>query len=148
MFNKGNRFKQGKFTPKNPDKYVGDVDKIRYMSSWELHFDKFLDSNPNVLQWSSEEIAVPYIKPTDGRVHRYFPDYWVQFKDVDGNLKQEIYEVKPKQQTRRTRSKNPKTKIYEDITYAINIAKWKACADFCTKYGMTFRIVTEEQIFK
>jgi len=148
MFNKGNRFKQGRYTPKNPDKYVGNLEKIRYMSSWELHFHKFLDSNPNVLKWSSEEIAIPYIKPTDGRVHRYFPDYWVEFKDADGNLKQEIYEVKPKQQTRRTRSKNPKTKLYEDITYAINIAKWEACANFCTKYGITFRIVTEEQIFK
>ena len=146
--NKKSRYKQGYYTPKNPDKYVGDVEKIRYMSSWELSFNRFLDNNPNILQWSSEEIAIPYVKPTDGQVHRYFPDYWIQYQDAEGNLKQEIIEVKPMQQTRRTRSRNPKTKLYEDITYAINIAKWQAAKNFCDKYGMIFRILTENEIFK
>jgi len=146
--NKKSRFKQGYYTPKNPEKYTGDVTKIRYMSSWELNFNHFLDNNPNILRWSSEEIAIPYVKPTTGRVHRYFPDYWIEYKDAEGNLKQEIIEVKPLQQTRRTRSKNPKTKLYEDIAYAINIAKWQSAKLFCDKYGITFRIMTEREIFK
>jgi hypothetical protein len=69
---------QGYFKPRHPEKYVGDVNKIRFMSSWELQADKFLDDNPNVLRWSSEEIVIPYVKPTDGKVHRYYPDYWVE----------------------------------------------------------------------
>ena len=72
-------FKQGYYTPKNPDKYVGDITKIRYMSSWELELHKFFDGNPNVIRWASEEIAIPYYKPTDGRIHKYYPDYWVNF---------------------------------------------------------------------
>lgn len=147
--NKKSRFKQGYYTPVNPDKYIGkDGDKIRYMSSWELNFNRFLDNNPNILRWSSEDIAIPYIKPTTGRVHRYFPDYWIEYQDASGALKQEIIEVKPKSQTRRTRSKNPKTRLYEDITYAINIAKWQAATEFCKQHGMIFRILTEHELFK
>lgn len=141
-------FRQGFFTPKNPDKYVGDVSKIRYMSSWELEFHNFLDNNPNVLSWSSEEIAIPYLKPTDRKIHRYYPDYWVKYKDRDGNIIQEIIEVKPHKETRKTRARNPKTRLYEDITYAINVAKWRAAKQFCDKYGIKFRIVTERKIFK
>jgi hypothetical protein len=32
---------QGYFKPRHPEKYVGDVNKIRFMSSWELQADKF-----------------------------------------------------------------------------------------------------------
>ena len=142
------RFKQGWFTPKNPDKYVGEVEKIRYMSSWELNTDNFFDNNPNILRWSSEEIAIPYVKPTDNKVHRYFPNYWIEYKDSKGQIIQEIIEVKPLNQTRRSRSRNPKTKLYEEVAYAINIAKWEACQQFCDKYGIKFSIWTENQIFK
>jgi len=142
------RFKQGYFVPKNPGKYVGNVDKIRYMSSWELVFNKFLDNNPNILRWSSEEIAIPYIKPTTGRVHRYFPDYWLEYRDKDGKLISEIIEIKPKSQTKRSRSRKPKNKLYEDIAYAVNVAKWQACQSFCESHGIIFRIVTEDQLFK
>jgi hypothetical protein len=39
---------------------------------------KMLDANENILEWSSEGIAIPYVKPTTGRVHRYYPDFWVR----------------------------------------------------------------------
>ena len=79
-------YKQGYFVPTNKDKYVGDITKIRYMSSWEHDFNKFLDTNPNILRWSSEEIVVPYIKPTTGKVHRYYPDYCIEFTKPDGQI--------------------------------------------------------------
>jgi len=142
------RFKQGWFTPKHPDKYVGDPTKIRYMSSWEYKTDVFLDNNPNILKWSSEEIIIPYIKPTDNRIHRYFPDYWVQYRNRRGQIVQEIWEVKPAKEKRRSRSRNPKTKLYEDVTFAINQAKWAAAKQYCDKYGWTFRIMTEKDIFR
>ena len=141
-------FRQGYYTPQNPKKYRGDITKIRYLSSWEYKFNQFLDSNPNVLEWSSECIAIPYLKPTDRRVHKYYPDYYIKYKDKNGNIKQEIIEVKPKKQTRRSRSKNPKTRLYEDITYAINMAKWDACQNFCNKYNIKFRILTEQELFR
>lgn len=141
---------QGYYEPKNPEKYVGDVSKIRYMSSWELNFMNFLDNNPNILRWSSEEIAIPYVKPTDNRVHRYYPDFWVEYENKSGELVREIMEVKPESQTKppTTRGKRKKTQLTEQIMYAINVAKWEACQQFCNKYGMKFRLVTEKQLFK
>lgn len=141
------RFTQGYYIPKNPGKYIGDITKIRFMSSWELKTHQFLDGNPNVIRWSSETIAIPYIKPTDGRIHKYFPDYYVEYKNTRGELVKEILEVKPAAQTRKSRT-NSKHKLYEDVTFAINTAKWKAAQHFCEKHGLRFRIITEKSIFK
>ena len=141
------RFQQGYYIPKNPDKYVGDVNKIRYMSSWELHSHNFFDNSTRVIRWSSESIAIPYIKPTDGRIHKYFPDYWVEYVNSDGVVLQEIIEVKPHAQTKLP-TKNHKHQLYERVTYEINKAKWIACVNWCTQHGMTFRVVTEKSIFK
>lgn len=138
-------FKQGFFTPRNPKKYVGDLDKIVFRSSWEEHMCKFFDSNPNVIRWSSEEIYIPYIKPTDGQVHRYFPDYWVEYQNANGNILQEIIEVKPADQVQIQRKKQ--LSEYDKITYAINRAKWVAAAQFCKQKNIKFRILTEESIF-
>jgi hypothetical protein len=141
------RFTQGLFTPRNPQKYVGDVTKIRYMSSYELETHKFFDSNERVLRWSSEEIAIPYLKPTDQKVHKYWPDYWVEYINKDGEIVQEIIEVKPAAQTRMPR-KNSKHNLYESLTLAVNVAKWQAAQAFCKARGMAFRIITERSIFK
>lgn len=142
------KFRQGYYKPKNPEKYRGDVSKIVYRSSWELSFNKFLDNNPNVLEWASEEIVIPYIKPTDNKVHRYFPDYWVKYKNTKGEIIEEVVEVKPSTQTRRTRSRNPKTRLVEDVTYAINTKKWEAAQKWCEARGIKFRIITEQHLFR
>lgn len=143
-------FKQGRYTPRNPDKYKGDKENIICRSSWEFKFCEFLDNNPNVLEWASEEIAIPYIKPTDGRVHRYFPDYWIKYQNKSGQIVQELIEIKPAAQTKQptSRGKRKKQQLYENITYAVNLAKWQAATQFCDKYGMKFRLVTENQLFK
>lgn len=141
------RFKQGYFTPKHPEKYVGDITKIRYMSSYELYMHEFLDNNENVIQWSSEEIVIPYVKPTDGRIHRYFPDYWVKFLNKRGEIVEEIIEIKPYSQTRAPR-RTHKHYLYEQVTAEINKAKWMAAQAWCAKNNMTFRIVTEKGLYK
>lgn len=141
------RFTQGKFELKHPEKYIGDVNKIRYMSSWELSLHKFMDNNPNILKWSSEPFGIEYLKPTDNRIHRYFPDYYVEYINKSGQLCKELIEVKPSKQTKKSRSRTAKSKLYEDIQYAVNLAKWKACKHFCDKKGLYFRILTEKQLF-
>lgn len=143
-------FRQGRFTPKNPEKYNGDVSNIVYRSSWELSTCRFLDNNPNILEWASEEISIPYIKPTDGKIHRYFPDYWVKYRNKSGQIIQELWEVKPENQTKQptTRGKRKTQQVYESVTYAVNLAKWNAATLFCNKYGMKFRIVSETNLFK
>lgn len=141
---------KGRFHPRHPEKYVGDITKIRFMSSWELHMDQFLDNNPNILRWSSEEISIPYIKPTDGKVHKYWPDFWVEFKNKHGEIVQEIWEVKPATQIKQptSRGKKKKTQVRESITYAVNVAKWGAATQFCNKYNLKFRLISENAMFK
>ena len=147
------RFDQGWYMVKNPDKYLGDVNEVRFMSSWELNAFNFLDGNPNVLKWGSEEIAIPYIKPTDGRVHKYLPDLIVQYRDKEGVEKWELLEIKPAAQVKVSRARNPNTRTYQNLTLAVNTAKWAAAQQWCEaqqKNGMaiTFRILTEHSIFK
>lgn len=148
------KYKQGYYTPKHPEKYIGDVNKIVYRSSYELEVNQFFDNNPRVLKWASEEIAIPYVKPTDGRVHKYYPDYIVCYINKDGEILWELIEVKPLEQTRKSRSRNPKIKLYEDLTYAVNVAKWQQAEAWCRKrteetgYPYKFRILTQKSIFK
>lgn len=143
-------FIQGRYTPKNPKKYRGDLNDITYRSSWELSFCQFLDNNPNIINWSCEEIAIPYVKPTDKKVHRYFPDFWIKYKNRHGEIVQEIIEIKPSTQTKQPRrvGKNRKTQIHENVTYAINVAKWAAASEFCNNHGIKFRLMTERELFK
>jgi len=144
------KYKQGYYTVKNPEKYVGDTSNVVYRSSWELEMNQFLDNNPNVLEWGSEVLAIPYVKPTTGKVHRYFVDYYVKFRDSTGKIKVELIEVKPDAQTRQSsrRGKNKQQQLYEQITFAINTAKWQAATQYAESRGWKFRIVTEKQMFR
>jgi hypothetical protein len=142
------RFKQGKYIPKNPEKYLGDINKITYRSSWELKMNQFLDNNVMIINWGSEIISIPYIKPTDGKMHNYFPDYYIEYIDKDGTFHRKIIEIKPHSQTKKTKARSEKTKLYETIQYAVNMSKWKFCQAFCEKNGLEFEIVTEKELFK
>jgi len=77
---------QGFFKPKHPEKYKGNINKIVFRSSWELKFNQFLDQNPNILEWSSEPFGIPYYKPTTHKIHKYYPDYWIKYRDRNGNV--------------------------------------------------------------
>jgi hypothetical protein len=54
------KFHQGKFVPKFPSKYIGNVNNIVFRSGLEYHFFKFFDENPSITNWGSEEIVIPY----------------------------------------------------------------------------------------
>ena len=73
---------KGKYRPTRPYKYKGDPTKIIYRSLWERKFMQYCDSTTNVLEWGSEEIALPYRSPIDNKVHRYFPDFYIKVKDM------------------------------------------------------------------
>jgi hypothetical protein len=146
-----NNWIQGWYTPKRPDKYLGDPNKIRYLSSWELDFFEFCDSNPNVIKWASEEISIPYQKP-DPRTGNlvssvYFPDIFLVWKDKTGTLRKRLIEIKPHKQTRSTRAKKPIRRIQEQYTYIVNQCKWKAAEEWCKQYGIEFEVITEKNQF-
>ena len=137
----------GKFVPKNPAKYNGDSTNIIYRSSWELYVMKYLDENPMVTWWASEELFIPYRNPIDKKMHRYFPDFVVKTKKKDGTVMTYVLEVKPESQTKMPKQKR-KTKrfLQEAATYAINQEKWKAADIFCKEHGWKFLILTENDL--
>ena len=139
---------KGKFTPKNPKKYGGDPTNIVYRSLWERKVMVYLDDNPNVLEWRSEEVAIPYISPVDGRPHRYFPDFIVKVKKPDGNTKTMMLEVKPKVQTKEPKKGKKVTRAYinEVATWGVNQAKWHSAQEFCADRGWEFKLITETEL--
>ena len=134
---------RARFIPKNPDKYVGDVNAIFARSSWEMSVMKFFDASSAVLKWGSEEFSIPYLKPEDSRVHQYFPDFIVTYKDKHGNIKKEIVEVKPLHESDEKYAKHERSKAALET----NNAKWKAATIFAEQHDMTFRVITEKSIF-
>ena len=73
----------GRYIPSNKKKYKGNPTTIYYRSLWERKFMVYCDKNPRILEWGSEELIIPYRLPTDGRIHRYFPDFYVKVKRAD-----------------------------------------------------------------
>ena len=139
---------KGYFKPKNPQKYKGNPTEIVYRSSWECRVMSFLDNNPSVVQWSSEEIVIPYLSPIDRKVHRYFPDFYIKVKDKNGKIKEMIWEIKPKKQSSQPKKQSRITQRYinEVVTWGINEAKWKAAEEYCLDRGWQFKVLTEEDI--
>lgn len=134
---------RARFIPKNPQKYVGDVNDIWARSSWEVTVMKWLDSRDAVIRWGSEEIIIPYLSPEDNRVHRYFPDFFMEYVDENGEVKKEVLEVKPRHETDEKYAKHERSKK----ALAVNEAKWKAAAIWCEQRNMNFRVLTEHSIF-
>jgi hypothetical protein len=139
---------KGKFSPKHPEKYKGNPTNIIYRSLWERKLMVYLDENKSVIQWSSEEIVIPYRSPLDNRIHRYFPDFYVKARDEAGNLKEMILEVKPKKETKEPAKKKRITKQYitEVTTWGRNQAKWAAASEYCSDRGWEFKLITEKEL--
>ena len=142
------KYNQGKFKPKNPEKYKGNPTEIYWRSSWELKLMLYLDEHKDVINWSSEELAIPYRSPIDGRVHRYYPDFVVTKINSEGKRETALIEVKPSKQTvaPKKQSKITKSYITEVKTWGVNEAKWKAALEFCKDRGWTFHIFTEKEL--
>jgi TnsA endonuclease N terminal len=141
---------KGRFTPKHPEKYQGNPEGIVWRSLWERAVMVKLDEWPQVIAWMSEEISIKYVSPVDNKVHRYFPDFLVAFKDKDGAVRKVILEVKPKKYCFPPKTPKRKTKRYygDCIEYAKNQAKWTAARAFAAEQSMGFQILTEDDIFK
>ena len=137
------KFAQGVYTVKNAGKYVGHREP-RYRSSWVNVFMNFCDTNENVMQWASEPVRISYRHPLTGRMTTYVPDFIVTYRGPNNTTRAELIEIKPKSQS-----------IIEDrqsqrdrAVVAINYAKWAAAQAWCKQNGLTFRVITESDIFR
>jgi hypothetical protein len=138
---------QGKFLPRAPEKYAGNVSNIIYRSSWERRFFDYCDRTPGILRWVSEEVIVPYRHPLDDNVHRYFPDVWLEAHTPTGR-RTFLIEIKPKSQTEiRVIKRRTRKFLREASVVAINHAKWDAAKTYCSQRGWTFVVLTEDHLF-
>jgi len=135
---------KGIYKPSNPNKYVGDYNKIVYRSLLERKFMLYCDNSVNVTNWASEELAIKYYNPIDKKYHRYFPDFIV--KTIKG--KKLIIEIKPYRQCSAPKPSKKKTKSFmrESFEWIKNQAKWKAAQSYCDDNGAEFKLITEKDL--
>lgn len=140
------QYHKSKYTLKNPSKYIGDPTNIIARSSWERRFFIWCDTQTAIISWSSEETVIPYVCPTDGKVHRYFVDARIKVKDKIGQVKEFLIEIKPFIQTQPPKGKSKKNLLEQWGTYGKNLAKWEAAKIYAKKHGMEFKIITEYEL--
>ena len=136
------KYAQGQFQLRNPEKYVGTRTPT-YRSGWEFVFMQFCDNNQHILQWASESIQIPYRNPITGKQTIYVPDFLVVYRNKGNTVKAEVIEIKPSGQSAITENQNGK----ERAIVAINYAKWDAAQKWCQRQGLTFRVITEKDMF-
>lgn len=137
----------GLYKPMNPGKYIGDHVPV-FRSSWEHRVMYYLDNNPHIIRWGSELVQIPYISPKDGKVHRYFVDFYAELVAEGGGKRKLLIEVKPKKQLEppKTKNRSQKTIMTEMAQYVVNVAKFEAAKKFADANDMRFDIFTEEDI--
>ena len=144
-------WKQGKFEPRNKNKYKGSL-PIIYRSSWERRVFYFLDMHDGIIEWASESVIIPYFSQVDRQNHRYYIDVNFKVIDKNGELKHYLIEIKPYEQTLppkqpTTQSKKALQRYNQAmITYQTNQDKWKAASDWASKNGYIFDIWTEKTL--
>lgn len=146
--------KKGWYKIQNTNKFIKPLDEymestkrnddgifIQYKSGLERIAFRYADINPKVKYFSIEPFFIPYVKPLDNKVHRYFIDLYLEFVTGDKFL----VEVKSYQETVKPQKKC-KNYTEQIQTYLINISKWKSAKEFAEKRGMKFIILTEKEL--
>jgi hypothetical protein len=136
------RWAQGIYEVLNPQKYVGKH-RPRYRSGWEHSFMQFCDTNDHVLQWASESVTIPYRHPLTGKITNYVPDFIIVYRNRDNTVRAELIEIKPKKQS----VVESKMSNRDRAIVAVNYAKWDCATKWAKRHGMTFRVITESDMF-
>ncbi|SVA13751.1 uncharacterized protein METZ01_LOCUS66605 [marine metagenome] len=138
----------GRYVIQNKEKYVANLQECEYRSSWELKYMKYLDRHPNVVEWGSENVILPYYNPIEKKYRRYFVDFYVKVKTTTGEYKKYIVEVKPAIQCKPPVKPKKQTQAYikKLKVYIMNQAKFKAARKWADKRGWEFIILTEKDL--
>lgn len=156
--------KQGWYKVLNPSKFIMQTNEsksvmksvrvnegcleVNYKSSLELKCFKYCDINKYIKNWSLEPFSIKYMKPTTGKIHRYFVDIYIEFENSQKFLveiksfNETIKPVQPKKKTQKALINY--TKAIQ--TFAINTSKWEAAKEFCKERNMGFLILTEREL--
>jgi hypothetical protein len=147
-------YRSGKYEPRNPEKYIGDIHNIIYRSSWEYRFCTYCDTNESILKWSSEPVSIDYYNPLDKKDHKYNVDFYIKVLKESGEEQDWIIEIKPENQTKKP--------IYESVNtlsklksynrnmqiWITNQAKFKAAKEWASKRGFKFGVIDENFLFR
>lgn len=151
---KDSGYRQGYYTVHNIEKYVGDVSKVIYRSSWEKKMMTFCDMNERIVKWSSETIQVPYFNPVENATKTYNLDFYFQVRQDDGSVKNIIGEVKPAKKLEkpvlpnsRLTEKRIEAHNYQMKEYVINVYKFQAAKKWAEDRGWEFMIITEHFLY-
>lgn len=136
-------FVQNFYNIKNPEKYIGTKNPY-YRSSWELMVCTMCDNNPAIIEWASEPVKIPYRNPITKKQTVYVPDFLVMFEDKHGKRRAEMWEIKPQSQFKTGKVKRPK----DQLAQIVNMAKWEAARRWCTRKGITFRVIDETSLLR
>lgn len=140
--------RKSRYVPINTSKYCGKINSIIARSSLERAAFRFLDTNSNVVRWSSEQVVIPYVCATDGKPHRYFIDLYVELTDGSKLL----VEIKPSGQTvapmpiPNMTPKQAERFRAEQMTWLKNASKWKAAETYAAQRKAKFVIWTEKHL--
>lgn len=156
--------KQGWYKVLNPSKFIMQTNEsksvmksvrmnegcleVNFKSSLELKCFKYCDINKYIKKWSLEPFCIPYLSPKDGKIHRYFIDFFIEFS----NGQKFLVEVKSFNETREPKIPGKKSEKallnYQKalLTYAVNKSKWDSATQFCKEKGLTFIILTENEL--
>lgn len=144
-------YKQGIYEVKNKDKYIGTKEP-RYLSSYESYFFSWCDRSKAILKWGAEVVVVNYFNPVKNRNARYIVDVYIKYVDKNGDIREELIEIKPHDQcsapTKGRGKKAENTYIQESLTWATNQSKWEAATKYANERGWAFRLVTEKSLFR
>ena len=152
--------KRGWYKLVNKNKFIPPADShmksfnesegaVEYKSKLELTAIRYADFNKHIKSWSCEPFAIKYLKPTDGKIHRYYIDLFIEFTTGDRFL----VEIKSKGETKPPKKPTKKTDKsmfnYQKAlqTFIINSAKWKSAEEFASKNNMKFIILTEDELY-
>jgi len=136
------KYANGFYQLTNPDKYVGK-NTPHFRSSWENAVMRMCDNNPSILQWANEAIRINYRNPFTGKMTIYVPDFFVTYVDANGRKHAEVWEIKPTKETTLESARSARDKA----AAVLNMAKWQAAQAWCKANNLSFRIITERDLF-
>jgi len=139
----------GSYKPKNREKCINKEEPV-YRSSLERKAFEILDSHPSVIEWGAEIVTVPYYSSVKGRKSRYIVDLYVKLEDKNHEIQEFLIEIKPSDQCKppkKGKRKKAMTLNEEVATWVTNTEKWDAAVQYANERGMTFKIMTENNLF-
>ena len=143
------KYIQMNYKPINPEKYMGDINRVFCRSSYELVACRWLDTTTEIKKWNLEGIKIPYFDPVRRKQRIYVMDFVAEAIQLDGSSKVFLIEVKPSKSVKipkKTAAMAEKTFTASMNLYLTNSAKWEAAKVYAEENGYTFLIWTEKDL--